>query len=48
MITIMLRLEGKEPTTESIHAYQEEKLGCSSGSTLLAELMPIPRPKVAQ
>ena len=46
MCYIMLRLKGQEPTRESIRKYQAEKLGRSSGDTLLTELMPIPKPKV--
>jgi hypothetical protein len=46
MCYIMLRLEGKEPTTDNIRSYQAERLGRFSGNTLLAELMPIPKPKV--
>jgi hypothetical protein len=46
MCCIMLRLEGKEPTTENIRNYQAEKLGRYGGNTLLTELMPIPKPKV--
>jgi hypothetical protein len=46
MCYIMLRLEGLEPTKENIRNYQAEKLGRYGGNTLLAELMPIPKPKI--
>ena len=46
MCYIMLRLEGKEPTTGNIRNYQSEKLGRYDGNTLLTELMPIRKPKV--
>jgi len=46
MCYIMLRLENEEPTTENIRTYQAENLGRYEGTTLLTELMPIPKPKV--
>jgi hypothetical protein len=46
MCYIMLRLQGQEPTRENIRRYQAERLGRFEGNILLAELMPIPKPKV--
>ena len=48
MCYIMLRLEGKEPDTESIRNYQADYLGRFQGSSLLCELMPIPKPSISQ
>jgi len=47
MCYIMLSLGGQEPTTAAIRDYQATKLGRSNGETLLAELMPIPKPRVS-
>jgi hypothetical protein len=44
MCEIMLKLDGKESTTENIQEYQSEHLGRASGSTLLSVLLPIPLP----
>jgi hypothetical protein len=44
MCYIMLRLQGQEPTRSSIRRYQAEELGRFGGTTLLTELMPIPKP----
>lgn len=46
MCYIMLRLDGKEPTRESIRNYQANCLGRDDGSSLLCELMPIPKPSL--
>lgn len=45
MCYIMLALQGQDPTREVIRNYQADFLGRRHGSTLLMELMPIPRPK---
>ena len=47
MCYVMLRLEGKEPDTESIRNYQADYLGRFHGSSLLCELMPIPKPNIS-
>jgi hypothetical protein len=47
MCYIMLRLQGQEPTRNNIRDYQAEKLGRFGGTTLLTELMPIPKPKLS-
>lgn len=44
MCEIMLKLEGKETSTDNILNYQVEYLGRDQGSTLLCELLPIPMP----
>lgn len=44
MCHVMLTLDGVPPTRETIRVYQAEKLGRREGTTLLAELMPLPRP----
>ena len=46
MCYVMLRLEGKAANRESIRNYQADSLGRSNGSTLLCELMPIPKPNI--
>jgi len=46
MCYVMLSLEGKETDTESIRNYQAENLGRFNGSTLLCEMMPIPKHNV--
>jgi hypothetical protein len=43
MADLMLRLQGKEPTTKSRNSYQGEHLGRIPGQTLLCELLPYPR-----
>lgn len=48
MARIILWLEGQEPTRKEVRQYQAEQLGRSHGQTLLAELMPIPKPNVRQ
>jgi len=47
MCYIMLRLEGANPSTENIRNYQAAHLGRFHGSSLLCELMPLPKPNVA-
>ncbi len=47
MCYIMLRLEGVQPSTENIRDYQANHLGRLHNSSLLCELMPIPKPSVA-
>ena len=47
MCWIMLALDGENPTRENIRRYQAEQLGRYGGNTLLAELMPIPKPSHA-
>src|SRR5690606_10436181 len=47
MCHIMLAMEEIAPTRENIRDYQAQCLGRREGTTLLAELMPIPRPTVA-
>jgi hypothetical protein len=47
MCYIMLRLEGRQPDTESIRKYQADHLGRFHGSSLLCELMPIPKPNIS-
>jgi hypothetical protein len=42
MCCIMLRLSGHATDTEGIRRYQADRLGRSSGDTLLLELMPLP------
>lgn len=44
MSEILLRLDGKDSTEESIQKYQVEQLGRAEGSTLLCELLPLPMP----
>ena len=46
MCHIMLRLEGKVPNVDNIRNYQADYLGRSDGSSLLCELMPIPKPSL--
>jgi hypothetical protein len=46
MCYVMLRLEGKESDRESIRNYQADYLGRFHGSSLLCELMPIPKPNI--
>ncbi len=46
MCSVMLRLEGLETDRESVRNYQAYCLGSSHGSTLLCELMPIPKPSI--
>jgi len=46
MCYIMLRLEGKEIDTESIRNYQADFLGRFQGTSLLCELLPIPKPSI--
>ncbi|MEW4488917.1 hypothetical protein AB1L42_12595 [Thalassoglobus sp. JC818] len=48
MARVMLRLKGETPTREATRRYQAEQLGRSHGETLLAELMPIPKPNIRQ
>lgn len=48
MARIMLSLGGEEPTRQAIRRYQADQLGRSHGQTLLAELMPIPKPGLRQ
>jgi hypothetical protein len=46
MCYVMLALEGSEINPETIRAYQADFLGRSHGTTLLVELLPIPRPRI--
>jgi hypothetical protein len=46
MCYIMLKLEGKGTDTEKIRNYQADFLGRFQGTSLLCELMPIPKPSV--
>lgn len=46
MCYVMLALDDRCTTREDIRRYQAENLGRRSGSTLLVELMPIPRPRL--
>ena len=46
MCYVMLRLEGKAADRESIRKTQADSLGRFNGSTLLCELMPIPKPSI--
>jgi hypothetical protein len=48
MCYVMLRLEGKQTDTESIRNYQADYLGRFQGSSLLCELMPIPKPSISR
>jgi len=47
MTRVMLALKGIPPTTENVREYQASRLGRHDGCTLLAELMPIPKPHVS-
>ncbi|MDF7800022.1 hypothetical protein P4C99_11155 [Pontiellaceae bacterium B1224] len=47
MCYIMLRLEDRAADRESIRNYQANSLGRAQGNTLLVELMPIPKSKIA-
>ena len=42
----MLKLNDQPADSESIRRYQAESLGRFAGQTLLAELMPIPKPSI--
>ncbi len=46
MSYIMLSRDQLKPTRDSIRKYQSQQLGRSGGSTLLLELMPIPKPRM--
>jgi hypothetical protein len=46
MCYIMLRLEGKPVDRESIRNYQADYLGRFQGTSLLCELLPIPKPSM--
>jgi hypothetical protein len=46
MCYIMLRLEGKPVDRESIRHYQADYLGRFQGTSLLCELLPIPKPSM--
>jgi hypothetical protein len=48
MCYIMLGLEEKRITPDSIRNYQADLLGRIGGNTLLVELMPIPKPALGQ
>jgi hypothetical protein len=46
MCYVMLALDNRSKGREDIRRYQAEMLGRNTGSTLLVELMPIPRPRL--
>ncbi len=45
---VALALEGREPNTESVRRFQADSLGQNGGSTLIAELMPLPSRNLRQ
>jgi hypothetical protein len=47
LVRIALAIEGREPTTAAIRDYQARELGHLGGTTVVAELMPLPSRNVS-